>query len=53
VSAIHSLAFLHKMYGLALSEDNKDQLVEAMVDKEPDGAILPEVPSLIFMMHAI
>jgi hypothetical protein len=24
-----------------------------MIDKEPDGAILPEVPSLIFMLHAI
>jgi hypothetical protein len=55
VSAIHSLAFLHKMYGLELSEDNKDLLVEALSLSRPEenGAILPEVPSLVFMLHAL
>ena len=53
MSAIHSLAFLHKMYGYPLSDDNKHTLIDALVDKEPDGAMLPEIPSLIFMMHAL
>lgn len=53
MSAIHSLTFLHKMYGYPLSDDNKQQLIDALVEKEPDGAILPEIPSLIFMMHAL
>ena len=55
VSAIHSLAFLHKMYGLELTEDNKDLLVEALYYSRPEenGAILPEVPSLVFMLHAL
>jgi hypothetical protein len=53
VSAIHSLTFLHKMYGYPLSDDNKQQLIDALVEKEPDGTILPEIPSLIFMMHAL
>lgn len=41
------------MYGYPLSDDNKHALVDALVDKEPDAAMLPEIPSLIFMMHAL
>ena len=30
VSAIHSLAYLHKIHGMEISNDNKDMLVEAL-----------------------
>lgn len=54
VSAIHCFAFLHKMYNLELSDDNKDLLVGALVGKFPeDGSILTEIPSLIFMLHLL
>jgi hypothetical protein len=55
VSAIHSLAYMHKMFNLDLTEDNKDLLVEALYHAKPEesAAILPEVPSLVFMLHAL
>jgi hypothetical protein len=55
VSAIHSFAFLSRMYNFELTDDHKNALVDALALARPEdnSAILPEVPSLVFMLHAL
>jgi hypothetical protein len=54
VSAIHSLAVLNKFYDLELTEDHKDTLIKVLDGSTPeDGSIMPEVPSLIFLLHLL
>jgi hypothetical protein len=57
VSTILSLTILAEFYDLELTDDQKDKLVEGLVNLQPDatsdGSFLPEIPSLVFCMHLL
>ena len=58
VSTVLSLSILTKFYGLELTGDQKDKLLDGLLLLEGsanlgDGSFLPEVPSLVFCLHLL
>ena len=61
VSSVLSLSILTKFYGLELTNEQKDKLVDglALIGTQDggalagDGSFLPEIPSLVFCLHLL
>lgn len=59
VSTVLSLSILAKFYGLGITSDQKDKLIDGLLlmnssgGNMGDGSFLPEIPSLVFCLHLL
>ena len=52
VSTILSISILTQFYGLKITDDQKDKLVDGLITAKPEiGPFLQDVPSLVFCLH--